>query len=120
MLMMDVEEVEDIDDVEDIYDVEDVDDCGFTAQQVGPTHTTAFLIVLGVHDQRGLVGKGFNPTEHILRAGRLKIGQQLFVDRQVRGQDEEIVDPVLQVQVGDECPHEPRLSHTGSQSKAQR
>jgi hypothetical protein len=41
------------------------------------------------------------------------------VDDQVRRQDEEVLEPVGQVQVSDECTHQPGLADTGRHGKAQ-
>ena len=49
-----------------------------------------------------------------------EVGDQLVVDRQVRRQDEEVVDAVRQVQVADEGAHQPRLADAGGQGEAER
>ena len=49
-----------------------------------------------------------------------EVGDQLVVDRQVRRQHEEIVDAVCQMQIADECAHQPRLADARCQRKAQR
>ena len=62
------------------------------------------------------------------KANILKYTQGLFLDvaRETAARypdiqfDEKIVDAVLQIKVGDESPHEPRLAHAGGEGKAKR
>ncbi|MNF07068.1 hypothetical protein D3C80_2071630 [compost metagenome] len=51
------------------------------------------------------MGKGFNTLEHIFRAARIKIEQQLLIDRQVWCQNEEVSALADHVQITDERAH---------------
>ncbi|MCY1460085.1 hypothetical protein D9M71_776140 [compost metagenome] len=57
--------------------------------------------------------------KHVLRRVAREIGDQLVVDRQIRGQHEKVVDAVCQMQVGDKRAHQPGFTHTRGQRKAQ-
>ena len=47
-----------------------------------------------------------------------EICNQLVVDRQIGGQHKEIIDPMRQVQVRNERPHQARFADPGRQRKA--
>ena len=51
---------------------------------------------------------------------RREVGNELVVDRQIRGEHEEVADALGQVKVGDECPHQARLADAGCQREAER
>ena len=49
-----------------------------------------------------------------------EVGDQLVVDRQVRGEHEEMADALGLVEVGDERAHQARLADAGRQGEAER
>ncbi len=78
------------------------------------------LVVVAGDDLRRVGGELGDALEDILRRVRREVGDQLVVDRQVRRQDEEVVDAVRQVQIADERAHQPRLADAGRQREAER
>ena len=78
------------------------------------------VVVVARDDQRRLLGKLRNALEHVLRCVAREVRDELVVDRQVRRQNEEVVDAVGQMQVGDEGPHQAGLAHARGEREAQR
>ena len=101
----------------DLGDVEDVD--AHAAPQVAE-HGGAFLVVVAGDDDRVGEGELGDALEHVLGRVGGEVGDELVVDRQVGGEDEEVADAVRLVEVGDEGAHQPRLAHAGGQREAQR
>ena len=64
------------------------------------------------------MGKSLDALEHILRAGGLEVGQQFFVDSQVRRQHEEVAALARHEQVADKRPQQSGLAHACSQGEA--
>ena len=58
--------------------------------------------------------------EDIFRRVRREIGNELVVNRQVGRHDEKIIDAVREVQVADECAHEPGFADAGGQRETER
>ena len=77
------------------------------------------LIVVAGDDLGGVLRELGDALENILRSVGSEVGDQLVVDREVGGQDEEIIHAVGDVQVADEGTHEPRLAHAGGESEAE-
>jgi hypothetical protein len=76
------------------------------------------LVVVARNNRRRIAGKLGDALEHILGRVRREVRNQLIVDRQIRRQDKEVVQPVRQVQIADKRPHQAGLAHARGQGKA--
>jgi len=85
-----------------------------------PTRSGGRLIRVARDDHRRVDGKLADTFEDVLGRVRREVGDQLVVDRQVRGEHEEVPDALGLEQVGDERAHQPRLAHARGQREAQR
>ncbi len=100
----------------DLRDVEDVD---LAADQLVEERAGAGLVVVAGDDLRRLGGEGGDAFEDVLGRAGGEVGDELVVDRQVWGHDEEVVDAVGEVQVADEGAHQARLADARRQGEAE-
>ena len=98
----------------DLGNVENVDanSCQFREA------TGSLIIIVTCDDFRRVRRELRDALKDILRRVRRKICNQLVVNRQVRREDEEIIDALRQMQVGDKRAHEPRFANASCQRKA--
>ena len=75
----------------DLRDVEDVDVARVDRAASSSDAAPALVVVAG-DDLRRIGGELGDALEDVLRRVRREVGDQLVVDRQVRGQDEEVAD----------------------------
>ncbi len=77
------------------------------------------LVVFARGDDGWSNGELRDALQHVFRGVGREVGDQLFVDCQVRREDKEIVQSVRQVEIADEGAHEPRLADARRQREAQ-
>jgi hypothetical protein len=100
----------------DLGDVEDIDG---DRKQIAAAGDLPLEIVAG-RDHRRRDREFRDPLQHIFfRVGR-EVGFQLFIDRQIRREHEEIIAAMREMQIGDEGAHQPRLADAGREREAQR
>src|SRR5205823_3623871 len=98
----------------------DVDVDGVVFKQPATTDTDAALVVFAGDDDRRVEGELADSLEDVLRRVGGKVGGQLVVDRQVRGQNEEVSNALRPVQIGDEGAHEAGFADAGGQRETER
>ena len=79
----------------------------------------SILVVLAGDQHRRIVRQFGNALEHVLGAAGQEILLQLFVNGQIRREDEEMPAAPGDEQPGDDRPHQPRLADAGGERKAQ-
>ena len=100
-------------------DVEDVDYDGIL-EEIAAQHALAGLISLAGDDNRRIAGKRPYALKDILLRAWRKVGYQIVVDREVRGDDDEVADSMRLVEIRDERAHEPRLAYARRKREAER
>jgi hypothetical protein len=83
-------------------------------------HVSTRSYAVARHDVRLLASRTpHQALEHVLGRVRREVADQLLVDRQVRREHEEVVQPVLGVEVRDERAHQARLADARREREAQ-
>ena len=99
----------------DLVDVEDVD------HRLAQLQAGGVFPVLAGDDCRRVLGEFCDALEHVFRARwATEILQQLGVDRRVGGKHEEVAAAPGEIEIGDECAHQPRLADTRCQRETER
>ena len=101
----------------DLGDVEDID--AALDERVEEAPGIGFPRIAG-DDIRRVGGEGADAPEDVLRGAGGEVADELVVDRQVRGEDEEVVDAVGGVEVANERAHEAGFADAGGEGEAER
>ena len=78
------------------------------------------VVIVAVNDDGWLADKLSNTLEDVFFVGGVaKIPFQLFIQRQVRCQHEEVLDAFFEVQISDTGAHQAGLADTGCNGKSE-
>ena len=84
------------------------------------THAHPGLVVIPCDENGRIGGKLADAAKDVLGRIRCEVGNQLVVNRQVRGEHEEMPDTLGQVEVADEGSHQPGFAHASGQRETER